>query len=279
MSAFIAACVQMNAPPVLNDSIDQAIELIRQAIAQGATLVVTPENTSGIVYGKDSAARRASLIHDEDNHPALIRLTQLAAEHGVTLVIGSLIVRTKGAKKPTNRCYVINDKGIITHHYDKIHLFDACVSATEHHAESDFYEAGRRAVVASHRGHGIGLTICYDVRFPALFQSLSACGVLMITVPAAFTRPTGEAHWHCLLKARAIENACYILASAQCGTHDGGRTTWGHSMIIDPWGDCCISAGEDVGVITALIEPHKQQEALARVPVLNHRRTFAAATM
>ena len=279
MSSFTAACVQMNAPPLLDDSIDQATQLIRQAVAQGATLIVTPENTSGIVYGKDSEARRAALIHDEDNHPALSRLTQLAAQHRVTLVIGSLIVRAKGAKKPTNRCYVINDKGIITHHYDKIHLFDACVSSTEQHTESDFYEAGRRAVVASHRGHGIGLTICYDVRFPALFQSLSACGVLMITVPAAFTRPTGEAHWHCLLKARAIENACYILASAQCGTHDGGRKTWGHSMIIDPWGECCCSAGENVGVITALIDPHKQQEALARVPVLNHRRAFDAATM
>lgn len=273
------ACLQLNAKATLQDSITHALPLIEEAAQKNAKLIVTPENTSGIVYGEGSEERRKHIIHSEHGHPLLTAVMSLAQKYECAILLGSIIVTTRQNEKARNRSYLINESGAIEAFYDKIHLFDVQLETGEHHRESSLYEAGSCAVVAPAGDIVLGMTICYDLRFPALYQSLSAAGAHAICVPAAFTRPTGEAHWEILLRARAIENGCYILASAQCGTHDNGRQTWGHSMMIDPYGSVIASLDEEVGILYGEVDKQIRSHALKRLPILAHRKDFTAATI
>ena len=209
----------------------------------------------------------------ENEHPALPLFAALAQETGAWIVAGSLALAT-GGPKLAQRCYLFNPAGEIVAAYDKIHMFDADVGAGDSHRESASYEAGTRAVMAPTPWGNLGLTICYDMRFPHLYRALAKAGANIITVAAAFTVPTGQAHWHTLLRARAIETGCFILAAGQCGTHEGGRKTYGHSLIINPWGEILADAGEEKGLITATLNLDEVAAARTKLPSLQHDRVF-----
>jgi predicted amidohydrolase len=191
----------------------------------------------------------------------------------IWLLVGSIRAREVGMDKPFNRSILISPEGEIAAHYDKLHLFDVTLGNGHSYRESSQAQAGGKPVLAATPLATLGLSICYDLRFPQLYRRLALGGAQLLTVPSAFTRPTGAAHWHVLLRARAIENACYVLAPAQCGTHPGGRETFGHSLIVDPWGEIIAEASADVpGVITAEIDPEKLAQVRAQIPVLEHHR-------
>jgi predicted amidohydrolase len=190
----------------------------------------------------------------------------------VWLLAGSLVTRTDGGKA-ANRSFLIDSNGVVQTHYDKIHMFDVDLGNGEVHRESNAYEAGTKAVTADLPWGKLGMTVCYDLRFPQLFRGLvQKGGAEFISMPAAFTRPTGEAHWHVLLRARAIENGCYVFAPAQCGVHENGRKTYGHSLIIDPWGRVLADGGEEPGFISAEIDPAQVARARTKIPSLTHDR-------
>ena len=242
--------------------------LLTQAVAQGASFVATPENTFYMRREGTAAMSDVPMVE----HPG-IRWSQTAAKkYGIWLLIGSIRAREKAEAKPYNRSVLITPEGRIAATYDKIHLFDVVLPDGKEYRESAQAIAGEAAVVAALPDLKLGLSICYDLRFPALYQQLSAKGAELLAVPSAFTRPTGAAHWHTLLKARAVENACYVIAPAQCGNHPGGRETYGHSLILDPWGEVLAEAGaDDSQVITARIDPARVAAVRAQIPVLNHR--------
>ncbi|MFO1058069.1 MAG: carbon-nitrogen hydrolase family protein [Dongiaceae bacterium] len=268
---FTAACVQLTAGPELAPNIAAASAAIRQARAAGAELVLTPENTTLI------EPRRALLLEKtkpEAEHPAIPAFAALSAELGIWLLIGSLGIRLDG-ERCANRSYLFAPDGAIAARYDKIHMFDVDLANGERYRESATFRPGAAAVTADLTWGRLGLTICYDLRFAQLYRRLAQAGAAFISVPAAFTLPTGEAHWRVLLQARAIETGCYVLAPAQCGEHAEGRKTWGHSLIVAPWGEVLAEAGETPTVITATIDPARVVEARAMVPALRHDRPFA----
>lgn len=242
---------------------------IKLAAEGGAEMLFTPE-MSGLVDGNRQRASQSVMPEDDD--PALAATCLAAKDHGVWVQLGSLALRGAG-NRFVNRAFVVDSEGQIRGRYDKIHLFDVDLPDGESWRESAVYDGGDRPVLVRDTPVGaLGLTICYDLRFPALFERLSEAGAQVISVPAAFTVPTGKAHWEILLRARAIEAGLFIVAAAQSGDHADGRKTYGHSLVVDPWGEVLLDAGEGNGVHFAEIDLARIDEVRARVPALRHRR-------
>ncbi len=246
---------------------------VAEAKAGGAAMLFTPE-MSGLLDGDRNRAAGALMREDEDRVLAAVRAA--AAGHGIWVHIGSLAVLREDGKL-ANRGYVIDDGGAIRATYDKMHLFDVDLPTGESWRESNSYTAGERAVTVQTPLGVLGLAICYDLRFPDLFRTLSDAGATILAMPAAFTRPTGAAHWHILQRARAIEAAAFVISAAQTGQHEDGRATYGHSLVVDPWGEVLLDMGEPAGLGFAEIDQARVEAARARVPVLRHRRAIPAA--
>ena len=274
MTRFVAAAVQMRSGISVGANVAAAEALIRQAAAAGARYVLTPEMTN--VLDRERARLLAS-VSLEDSDPALARFRALAKELGIHLHIGSMAIKLgeDGEDRVANRAFLIAPSGDILARYDKIHAFDADLAGGESYRESRLYRPGDAAMVAELPGTRLGLTICYDVRFPQLYRALAKAGAQVLAVPAAFTRTTGEAHWHVLIRARAIETGSWVVAAAQGGSHEDGRETYGHSMIVDPWGRIVAEAGREPGVILAEIDPAASVAARAAIPALANERAFA----
>ncbi len=268
--SFMAACVQLRAGRNVAANVEAAADLVRQAAEAGATFVATPENTSLM------EAERALLFEKakpEDEDEALRALRAVARERKIWLLIGSLPIRV-AEDKLANRSFLVSPEGRIAARYDKIHMFDVDLAGGESYRESRNFAAGESAVTADLPWGRLGLSICYDLRFPQLYRALAHEGARFLTVPSAFTRQTGEAHWHVLLRARAIENGSFVFAPAQGGRHENGRETFGHSLIVAPWGEIIAEAGTEPGIVTAIVDPAKIEEARGRVPSLKHDRSF-----
>lgn len=246
------------------------VRAIADARARGAAMLFTPE-VSGLV--DRDRARAAANIHDETGDAVLAAVRAAAAEYGLWVHLGSLLIRRADGKL-ANRGFVIDDTGTIRARYDKLHLFDVDLPSGESWRESASYTAGEGAVVVDTPVGALGLSICYDLRFPDLHRALTDAGATILTVPAAFTQPTGAAHWHVLLRARAIEGAAFVVAAAQTGEHEDGRATYGHSLVIDPWGEVLLDMGEAPGLGFADIDPARQADVRARIPALRHRRSI-----
>ena len=212
-------------------------------------------------------------LSTDDNDPTLATLREVARKLAIYIHIGSLAIKAS-PEKAVNRSFLIDRKGDIAARYDKIHMFDVDLAGGESYRESNTYRAGELAVVADLPWGRLGLTVCYDLRFPALYRALAEAGASFFAIPSAFTRQTGEAHWHVLLRARAIENGCFVFAAAQGGKHESGRETFGHSLIIDPWGRILAEGGTEPGVVMAEIDPAEVAAARARIPSLHHGRRF-----
>ncbi|MFG1214752.1 carbon-nitrogen hydrolase family protein [Xanthobacter flavus] len=251
-------------------NLDAAAALIREAARDGARYVQTPEVTNIMELDRKVLFEK---LQEEGNDATLAALRQLTRELGITLHIGSLALKVSDAKA-VNRGFVIDPDGEITGRYDKIHMFDVDLGNGESYRESNAYRPGERAILTDVDGIRLGMTICYDLRFPSLYRALAEGGAKVLTVPSAFTRPTGEAHWHVLLRARAIENGAYVLAAAQGGRHENGRETYGHSLVVDPWGRVIAEGGTDPGVILTEIDMAEVAAARARVPSLANGRRF-----
>ena len=264
------ACVQMRSGVDVAGNIAAASALIREAAGQGAELIATPEMTT-LLDRKPGAAWEKSTTEDAD--PGLKAFCALAAQLEVTLLIGSIAIRVADGKC-ANRSFLIGPDGKVLARYDKIHMFDVQLNAGNVYRESDSFVAGSEAVIANLPAGQLGMTVCYDVRFPDLYRQLAWGGAKIISVPAAFTRITGEAHWHILLRSRAIETGCFIIAPAQGGKHEDGRETFGHSLIIDPWGEILAEGVVDPGVISATLDLAKVDEVRGKIPSLKHVRNF-----
>jgi len=265
------ACIQPNAKPDLAANLDEVEHWIRAAHADGAGFIATPENTSGMF------ADRRSLIASalpEEGHPAIARFAALAETTGAWLLAGSITVKLTD-EKLANRSLLFDPRGRIVARYDKIHMFDADPTDGQAYRESATFQPGDKAVVADTDFGRIGLSICYDVRFPALYNVLAQGGATLITVPAAFTVPTGKAHWHVLLRARAIETGAFIVAPGQVGEHAGGRFTYGHSLIVAPWGEVLADGGEVEGFVAADCDMDRVTKARQMIRSLHHTRPFA----
>lgn len=267
-SHFKAALVQMRTGKDVDANIAAASALIREAAAQGAQFVATPETTSLMELG---AERLFANIVPEGEDRALQAFRGLAAELEIHLLIGSLAILV-GERRAANRSFMTGPDGQIMARYDKIHMFDVDLGNGEAYRESKNYQAGGEACLVDLPFGRLGMSICYDLRFPYLYRSLAQGGADFLTVPSAFTQQTGEAHWHVLLRARAIETGCFLFAPAQGGRHENGRETFGHSLIIAPWGEILAEAGTDPCVITAEIDLARVKEARSRVPSLTHDR-------
>ncbi|MDE2462686.1 MAG: carbon-nitrogen hydrolase family protein [Alphaproteobacteria bacterium] len=274
MSGFKAACVQLRSSDDVSENITATCELIRKAAEQGAQFVATPENTT--LMAPDGGAKLERSF-SEDLDPALPAFCTLASELGIWLLVGSLAIKTTPSKT-ANRSFLIDPQGHIKARYDKIHLFDVDLPSGEKYRESNTVEGGSQAVLVDTPWGKLGLSICYDLRFPQLYHTLAKAGALMLAVPSAFTETTGRAHWHSLLRARAIENGAFVIAPAQGGLHANGRRTYGHSMIISPWGEILAEAGADPGIILAEIDLAAAHDARARIPNLRHDRDFGLSS-
>ena len=270
---FTAAMVQMRTSVLPEPSLEQGIKLIREAKAQGADYVLTPE-----VSNMMQVNRKALFEHlaSEGDDKSLKAYRALAAELNIHLHIGSLALKFS-PEKAVNRSFLIAPDGSVLASYDKIHMFDIDLPGGESYRESANYQPGETAVISDLPWGRIGLTICYDVRFPALYRALAESGAAFLTVPSAFTKKTGEAHWHTLLRARAIETGCFIFAAAQAGLHENKRETYGHSLIVDPWGAVLAEGGVEPGIFMASIDPAKVESARRAVPSLQHGRRFSVA--
>jgi len=268
---FRAACVQLRSSDDVAENIRETVTLVREAAARGASFVATPENTT--LMAPDGGAKLARSF-DEAGDPALPVFAALAKELKIWLLIGSLAIKVSD-NKTANRSFLLAPDGSIRARYSKIHLFDVELASGEVYRESNTVAGGGEAVMADTDWGRIGLTVCYDVRFPQLYRKLAQEGAFLFTVPSAFTVPTGVAHWHVLLRARAIENGAFVLAPAQGGLHANGRKTYGHSLIVSPWGEVLAEAGGDPGVIVADIDPELSKQAREKVPNLQHDRAFS----
>jgi deaminated glutathione amidase len=279
MSAgFTAACIQFTAGPDPEPNLIAVSDLARRARDAGADLIMTPEVSNFIESGR----RRREKARREADDPFLAGMRDLANETGAWLLLGSLVIDPAGepgaASSETrlaNRSFLIDADGAVRARYDKIHMFDIDLPGGESYRESTAYRPGGTAVVAATPWGRLGLSVCYDVRFPHLYRALAQAGADFLTVPSVFTVPTGGAHWHVLLRARAIENGAFVFAPAQWGEHAGGRRSFGHSLIVDPWGEVLSDGGDGIGVITARVDPARITEVRRMVPSLNHDRPFA----
>jgi len=271
MTIIRAAVIQLNSKPVIEDNLREAEALIRAAAKDKAKLIVTPENTCRM---RAKLEDKLSMSFEEKDHPAIPVFARLAKELGVTLVLGSLS-SVKAGEKLANRSYLFKKDGSIAGTYDKIHMFDVDLPNGEKYRESDSNRGGDSAKTIEADGMKIGMTVCYDVRFPQLYRKLAKEGAEILTVPSAFTVPTGKAHWHVLLRARAIENGAFVIAPAQAGTHEGGRGTWGHSMIVDPWGKVLVEIQKDnPDFACADLDLSEVAKARAAIPSLTHDKAI-----
>ncbi len=267
-----AAVVQLNAKPVIEDNLREAEALIRAAAKDGATLISTPENTCRM---RAKTEDKMATSHDAKDHPAIPFFANLAKELGVMINVGSISsIRVEGGKL-ANRSFLFRKDGSIAATYDKIHMFDSDLPNGDKYRESDTHRAGDQVVLAEAEGVKIGMSVCYDMRFPHLYRKLAKQGAQILTIPSAFTVPTGQAHWETLLRARAIEAGSFVLAAAQVGSHEGGRATYGHSMIIAPWGQIIAQIqGDNTGCAVAELDLDEVAKARAAVPSLTHDRDF-----
>jgi predicted amidohydrolase len=269
---FRLACVQVTAGGDVAANVQSASALVRDARAAGADLIALPEC---VALMEPDRKRVRALATPEGAHPALAAFRALARETGAWLLAGTVIVTTEGERLANRSCLVAPD-GAVRARYDKIHMFDVDLPGGESYRESATYRPGAEAVLAELPWGLLGMTVCYDVRFPQLYRALAHGGADFISVPSAFTRQTGMAHWHVLLRARAIETGAYVFAPAQCGEHPGKRLTYGHSLIVDPWGAVLADGGEAPGFVIAEIDPAKIEAARRAIPSLTHDRDFAA---
>jgi predicted amidohydrolase len=277
VSGFTAACVQFTAGPDPEPNLQQVSELIHRARDRGAVLIMTPEVSNFIESGK----RRRDKARREADDPFLTGMRDLARATGAWILVGSLVIdpagepgSEPGEERLANRSFLIDASGGIVARYDKIHMFDIDLPGGESYRESNAYRPGGSTVIAETPWGRLGMTVCYDVRFPHLYRALAQAGADFLAVPSVFTVPTGKAHWHVLLRARAIENGCFVFAPAQWGEHAGGRRSYGHSLIVDPWGEVMADGGEEPGIVTAQIEPERIAKARGMVPSLQHDRAF-----
>ena len=262
------SCVQYTAEPDLAVSESRLYPLLDQAVQGGAQVILLPECA---LFLSSTQAQSRSYALPIDS-PEVKRLTKYALTHRVTLIVGSLIMRVDGSTR--NRTLVIDHLGEIAATYDKIHLFDVDLGSGESYRESALFEAGTAPTLVTVREWQVGLSICFDLRFPSLYRHYALSGAELIVVPAAFTKTTGQAHWSTLLRARAIENGCFIVAAAQCGVTQEGRETYGHSAVFDPWGDCVGILGNEPGILTVDIDRALVAKTRATVPVMSQHRDF-----
>jgi deaminated glutathione amidase len=274
---FTAACIQFTAGSDPESNLRTVSELTRRARDGGADFIMTPEASNFI----ESGSRRRDKACREADDPFLAGMRSVARETGAWLLLGSLVIDPTGESdaavgeaRLANRSFLLDPGGGIVARYDKIHMFDINLPGGESYRESNAYRPGDRTVVAETLWGRLGMSVCYDVRFPHLFRALAHSGADFLTVPSVFTVPTGNAHWHVLLRARAIENGCFVFAPAQWGEHTAGRRSYGHSLILDPWGEVLADAGEGVGIVSARIEMARIAEVRSMVPSLGHDRRF-----
>jgi predicted amidohydrolase len=267
---FRVGLVQMRSGRTPADNLAAAAKMMGEAKRGGADYVQTPEMTNIMETNREKLF--ASLV-EEDHDPTLATLRELARSLSIYLHIGSLAVKVS-PEKAANRSLLIDPHGEIIARYDKIHMFDVDLANGESYRESRNFMPGETAVLADLPWGRLGLTVCYDLRFPALYRALAEAGASFLAIPAAFTQVTGEAHWHVLNRARAIENTSYVIAAAQGGTHENGRATYGHSIVVDPWGQIVAEGGQEPGVIFAEIDPAAVAAARAKIPSLQHGRRF-----
>ncbi len=264
-------CVQTPALPTFDDAIEVACRLAGEAVAEGAELVCLPEYCCGLKTDKGVFRPPAA---PEASHPVLAALREFTRNAGVWTLIGSVAVEGLDDRL-INRGYLVDDQGEIRARYDKIHLFDVNLSETEIYRESDVVSPGDLAVVTETPWGGLGMTTCYDLRFPHLYRSLAQAGAEMLAVPAAFTKTSGQAHWHVLNRARAIENGAVVVAPCAVGSVPGGGEVFGHSLIISPWGEVIADGGDGVGTIVASVDMESVASSRKRVPSLRHDRPFS----
>jgi predicted amidohydrolase len=269
-ATFKAAMIQMRSGLSPAANLDEAARLIGEAKAAGADYVQTPEMTN-VLAGKRE--QLFDIITEEEQDASLAAFRDLARKLGICIHVGSLAIKVS-PDKAANRGFVIDPQGSIAARYDKIHMFDVDLGNGESYRESRNYRPGEAAVSCDLTFGRLGVTICYDLRFPALYRALAEAGASMLAIPSAFTKPTGEAHWHVLMRARAIENGCFVFAAAQTGKHESGRETYGHSLIVDPWGRILAEGGTEPGIVMADIDMAEVSKARARVPSLQHGRRF-----
>jgi deaminated glutathione amidase len=267
---FRAALVQLRSGREIAPNMVTALDLIRRAVAEGARYIQTPENTPLMELDSNRLVER---IRSERDTAVLGEFADIARDLRIWLHVGSLAVKISDSKA-ANRAFIFAPDGSVAARYDKIHMFDVDLPSGETYRESKNYEPGGTAVNIRLPWGVLGITTCYDLRFPEQYKALAKAGANFLTVPAAFTKVTGEAHWHVLLRARAIETGCFVLAAAQGGLHENGRSTYGHSLIISPWGEILAEAGDEPCVIAAEIDPAEVAAARQRIPALNHVRPF-----
>ena len=267
---FKAAMIQMRSGLKPGANIDDAVRMIGEAKSAGADYVLTPEMTNILVAKREQLF---AAVVEEEADASLATLRELARKLGIYIHIGSLAIKIS-PDRAANRSFLVDPKGDIAARYDKIHMFDVDLADGESYRESRNYRPGELAVLADLPWGRLGLTVCYDLRFPALYRALAEAGATMLAIPSAFTKQTGEAHWHVLIRTRAIENGCFVFAAAQGGKHENGRETYGHSLIVDPWGRILAEGGIEPGVVMAEIDPAEVANARARIPSLQHGRRF-----
>ena len=269
-ATFKAALIQMRSGLASAANLDAAVRMIGEAKSAGADYVQTPEMTNIMELKREQLFAN---IVEEAADTSLATLRELARKLGIFIHVGSLAIKLS-AEKAANRSFLIAPTGEIAARYDKIHMFDVDLANGESYRESRNYRPGEQAVLSDLPWGRLGLTVCYDLRFPALYRALAEAGATMLAIPSAFTQQTGEAHWHVLNRARAIENGCFVFAAAQGGKHENGRETYGHSLIVDPWGRILAEGGAEPGVVMAEIDLADVAKARARIPSLQHGRRF-----
>jgi len=269
-ATFTVGLVQMRSGLSPATNLETAVKLIGEAKVAGADYVQTPEMTNIMDIQRE---RLFATIVTEEQDVCLARLRELSRRLGLWLHVGSLAVKAS-PDRAANRSFLIDPSGEIAARYDKIHMFDVDLAGGESYRESRNFRPGESAIAADLPWGRLGFTICYDLRFPALYRALAEAGSSFISVPAAFTKQTGEAHWHVLNRARAIENGCFVLAAAQGGMHENGRATFGHSLIVDPWGRIVAEGGTEPGIVIGKVDPAEVGAARARIPSLQHGRRF-----
>ncbi len=267
---FKAAMIQMRSGMSPGANVDAAVRMIGEAKSAGAAYVQTPEMTNIMEVRRE---RLFATIVEEERDTSLATFRELARKLGIYVHVGSLAIKV-GQERAANRAFLVDPRGEIVARYDKIHMFDVDLSGGESYRESRTYRPGELAVLADLPWGRLGVTICYDLRFPALYRALAEAGATMLAIPSAFTKQTGDAHWHVLIRARAIENGCFVLAAAQGGKHENGRETFGHSLIVDPWGYILVEGGAEPGMVMAEIDISEVAKARAHIPSLEHGRRF-----
>ena len=269
-SAFKAGLIQMRSGLDPQANLAAVLAAVDEAKRAGADYILTPEMTNILAAKREQLF--ANIVADEHD-PTLATLREVARKLAIYIHIGSLAIKAS-PEKAVNRSFLIDRKGDVAARYDKIHMFDVDLAGGESYRESNNYRSGELAVVADLPWGRLGLTVCYDLRFPALYRALAEAGASFLSIPSAFTQQTGAAHWHVLLRARAIENGCFVFAAAQGGKHESGRETFGHSLIVDPWGKILAEGGTEPGVILAEVDPAQVAAARSKIPSLRHGRRF-----